>query len=378
MPFPKLNFRPEKIVPSDCVPGAGLVSPLWDSISGLAQDLASLPDDDAKGTVQGPGVAALQALSQVHRQQWQVADAQDALLRAPMAKSVIERSQNEASGRLPTSGWGAPQDLWAADADERARVLQSFQRDAADAAVAGRSDKIAKAGATCVDALAAFSDAIDEATSDFDAPSALQGDVKIEDLHRQAQCEQELLSWADQCMPRGLLALEQAIKHNKSDRLKNLVPALTRAANQILQNPPAKRSSRRMGPHEDGPDAAAQRVLRAIRDWRESQRPESIAIATNAIRRMRPIFAALCGRDAPQFMTFDDILRRAQGGDAAHVGPPWELDTSWPYRYAPPSPVRLPGWSRVLMRTEGRLPVREPAPAPLVRAEVRGMQGGVQ
>lgn len=290
-----------------------------------------------------------------------------------MAKTAIERSQNEASGRLPTSGWGAPQDLWQAAADERARVLVSFQRDALDAAIAGRADKIAKAGATCVNALAAFADAIDEAASDFDAPSALQGDVTIEDLHRQAQCEQELLSWADQAMPRGLLALEQAIKHGKADRLKNLAPALTRSANLILQNPPAKRSPRRMGPHEDGPAAAAQRVLRAIRDWRESQRPESITIATNALRRMRPIFSAVCGRDAPGFMTFEEILRRAQGGDAAHVGPAWELAPDWAYRYAPPSPVRLPGWSRIVMRTEGRLPVREPAPTPLVVAEMRGV-----
>jgi hypothetical protein len=298
-----------------------------------------------------------------------------------MAQSAIARGQQAAVGQVRTQDWGAPSDLWAAQSAERARVLRGFQRDAADAAIAGRSDKMAKAGSACVDALMAFGTAIDEASSDFDTPAALQQDVDITDLHRQAQCEQELLALADQAMPRGLMLLEQAIKHGKVDRLKNLVPALVRAANQILMTPPPKLMGPRAShyakslydsPSQDGPHAAAHRVLKAIRAWRESQRPESIAIAMNILQRTRPIFAALAGKDAPQFMTTDQILSRARGGDAAHKGDPWEIDTSWPFRYLPPSPVTLPGWSPVTGWLNGRktgIPIRQPAP--LVNAEVR-------
>ena len=374
-----ITFRPDRIVPIDCLPGAGLVSPLWDSISAIAADVGALTSDAAHGTLQPPAVAAVESLRAVHRAHWQIADGVAKQMAAPATKGLLTRATTDAVERLPKSGWFAGSALYAAQAAERTKILRSFQRDVSTAVIQGKSGKLATLATSCVEALGAFGEAIGEAAGDADAPSALDTSVSLEDLAKRADCENEILAMGPDAMARSLVMFEEAVRHGKTDRLKNMVPAIVRAANQLLLTPRPQLAARRAtfypsvspGPHEDTPQTTARRVLAAIRAYKESQRPSSIAEATNILTRMRPIFATLLGRDAPEFLSTDQLLGRARGGDAAHVGLKWEVSPTWASRYAPPAPIALPGWSPIVMFTDGRVPVREPGPDPLVPAEVR-------
>jgi hypothetical protein len=65
-------------------------------------------------------------------------------------------------------------------------------------------------------------------------------------------------------------------------------------------------------------------------------------------------------------------------GDLSQQGPAWAIDEGWPSRYCPPHGDELPGWSRIRMKSEGGVPVREagageiPEP-PMARAEVKNL-----
>jgi len=323
-------------------------------------------------------------LMQCLRRQWQINDSQFKLLNSPMGKATLATSQTDAANAIDVYKVASHQDLIASQASARAKILRAFQTDALKAAVEKLRPKLDEAADACVDAFEALVLAIEKANAQFELPTSLQANVELLDLHRQTNLEQEIESWGTEAMTKGLEQLANAIKFANIDVLKNLVPALTRIANKWLREPPGKntRDRQRQATHYSShdPDDAwtrATKVLRAIADYKESQRPPSIAIAKTSLKRLRPLFTTILG------VEIDMATRYHVDGNVGDKGPEWPVDPTWPFRYAPPSPIALPGWSPIEIFTEGRIPVRKPnllavddEPTPRANAEVKNLSGG--
>ncbi len=388
-----INMRPQRLIPDDCVPGDGLVSGTWDELTAIGQTIAQMPADEATGTVQKPAIAACKGIAGVEREHWKIADDIARKLNDPSNARLVTQAQNAAVSALATSGWGAPQDLWAAQGSERARVLRAAQAEVAAAVIESRREKTAAAAKGAVDSVVALQAAIEEAVADFEAPSALKDNIELVDLQRRVDVEQELLAHGDEAMAFALQAIDRACgigdEKKRAERLKNLIPACMRAANTILSTPQPKLAQRREARHDgrqyagqfdDRFHVAAKKVLARITQYKESQRPQSITIAENALNQLRPVFEAVLGRSA-EFMTSFERAKLYEG-DGSQIGPQWSVDPAWPGRYVVGSRFGKPlgGWSRIVgidRSIGGRngFPVRAPAAvAPLVVAEVRGMR----
>jgi hypothetical protein len=382
----KIDLRVERLVPADAVPGDGLRSSVLDELVSIATDVDAMPPEEARRTTHDPVMTVVKRLALAHRRQWRIEDASYSKMKDPATQRLLEQAQAQAAGGIPTMGHASPSDLWTAQASERARVLREFQRQVTEATVGSMAKQIAAEGEAVLAAVTEAQDAIEEAISDFEAPSGLRDDIQLTDLQRRADIEQEFLSWGGEAMGKALEALERTIALKRDDkrdeRLKNLLPACLRAASQVLSTPPAKLAARRAaqasgrlyeGQFADALTEQARAVIARVREWKESQRPQSIEIAKTSMVRLRIVFEAILGKSA-------DFMSRLQretiygSGDLAHLGRAWELDDAWPFRFAPPHPhgLRLPAWSRMIMKTDRGLPVRAPASvAPLVNAEVR-------
>jgi hypothetical protein len=378
-----IRFRLDRIVPVDCTPGAGYRSPEIDEMADIASEIQAMPDDDARPIVSEPATNAVGTLMQCLRRQWMVNDGQAKLLNSPMGKGALERSQSDAANAINVYEPASHQDLISLQGSARSKILRAFQTDALKAAVEKLRPKLDSAADDCVDAFESLVTAIDRANVQFDLPTSLQANVELLDLHRQTNLEQEIESWGTEAMTKGLEQLANAIKFANIDVLKNLVPALTRIANKWLREPPGKntRDRQRQATHYsshdfDDPWTRAQKVLRAIADYKESQRPQSIAIAKTSLRRLRPLFQTILGVQP-------NMSARYHVDGNREAPPEWEIDPTWPFRYAPPSPVVLPGWSPIEIYTDGRIPIRKPnllavddEPTPRANAEVKNLSGG--
>jgi hypothetical protein len=385
----KVELRRPIQVPSDAVPGEGLVSEQQDEIVAVSQNLVAMPEDDARPVVLEPLQWLAASLMAALRRQWRIADSVESKSQDPATKRLLDQGQAMAAGALPTSGWGSPGELEGARATERARVLRQFQAEITRAVVDKMRPSIAREGIAVVEAATESKRAIKEAIGDAEAPSALNADIQLRDLAIRKDTEEEIDSWRDEKMRRTLQALDNAFairdQAKREERLKNLIPAAMRAANVVLSTPPQKLAAARelrtgrmaTGPHDDTPHMEAKRVLRRIREYRESQFPRSIAIAQESFARLRRVFEVTMGRSAA-FMTRDNRRAAYDRGDVSALSFEWALDEDFPFRFSPPYPwgMALSGWSPIVAvessaRRSG-FPVRQPASvAPLVRAEVQ-------
>jgi hypothetical protein len=357
-------------LPIDSLPGDSYVDPTQDEIALVMQDSGEMPDDAARATVQPAVDAFAKALAQGRRMQWWGADAVYSAMGTARSSGLLGRMQADAVARVPTIGAAlSVESVEISRGAERQRVVESFQTSAGADFHAKKADKLAKVAAEAVEKGSALAEAVDRANADYDMPSALQGDVEIEDLHRQSNLEQEILARHDDAMAYAARQLESAIKYGRDDILKNLVPAVLRVANEVRLAPSGKFSKpsashyKRLVGDVGVVDASvqAERLIKLVSDFRESRRPASIKIANNCLARMRPIFATIFG--VP--MSVDDFLRESsiQRNDRTTSQKMFgKVDPAWPLRFAPPSPVALPGWSPVVGKTSGGVPVRQPAP----------------
>jgi hypothetical protein len=383
-----IKFRLDRIVPIDIAPGAGYRSPEQDELASIAQDLDGAPEDEARAIVVPAGTQAIGYVMACLRKQWQVADQVDRMLRQPMARASMDRAVTDAEGRLPMSGWGGPADLVTAKGAERAKVIRSFQTDSLAAAIEKLRPKLDETADDAVDALVGFSEAIDRASAEADTPASLAADVELLDLHRQANLESEIESWGPDAMSKVLEQLGAAVRFERDDVLTNMIPAATRVATKWLATPLGK-LTRNVASHyagsiytstdQDTAHTRAQKVLKVIADYKASKRPQSIAVAKNCYSRLRPVFQTILGAQPPGLTNCYYV-----DGDLSHKGPEWEVDPTWPTRFAPPSPTPLPGWSRIMIKTDGRVPIRAPnddappddASPPRARAEAKNLVGG--
>src|ERR1700722_18279958 len=196
----KIEIRPERIVPSDCVVGDGQVCPPLVDLVAIAQDAgAGMPEGDPYRPELLPAVlASCKSLARGPvREHSRMIDEVDKRLRDPASARLITQAQSQAAGALPTSGWPMPQDLWAAQAGAPQRVLLQAQREWAMAIADARREKAAKALADAVTAAIALKDTIAECIADFNAPSGLKDDVQLVDLQRRADVREELMSDGD-------------------------------------------------------------------------------------------------------------------------------------------------------------------------------------
>jgi hypothetical protein len=376
-----IKVRVDRIVPVDCTPGAGYVSPEIDEMSDIALEIKGMPDDDTRPIVFDPFMMIVYWLMQCLRRLWQINDKQYKLLGSPMAKGALERSQADAVAAI-SPYQPSHQDFVGLQGSARAKILRGFQTDALKAAVEKLRPKLDEAADNCVDAFEKGVTAIEKANALFDRPTALQAGVGITDLQERMDIENEIEAKGPDAMTWVLEQLANAIKFQPND-LKNLIPAATRAANKWLSQPPGKNTrdrSRQAATHYSShdPDDAwtrAQKVLRAIAGYRESQRPQSIAIAKTCLG---PLFQTILGVQPDMNSLYHVDGNR---GDKASE---WEVDPTWPFRFAPPSPVALPGWSPIEIFTEGRIPIRKPnpfaaddaEPKPRANAEIKNLSGG--
>jgi hypothetical protein len=391
-------LRPERIVPPDCIVGDGQACPPLIECVAVARDAADgMPADDEYRPTLLPAVLGLcRALARGPiREHFRVLDEVTKRLGDPATARILAQAQDQAVGTLPTSGWFAPEDLWAAQASARARVLLQAQREVSLAVTDARREKAAKAMADAVAAAVALKDTISEAIADCNAPSGLKNDVELVDLQRRVDVREELMSRGDEAMAYALQAIEGAIairdEGRRRERLKNLLPACMSAANAVLSTPQPKLAQQRearhdggqyMGQFDDRFHTAARKVLALISQYKESTRPTSIPVAEKSYARLRAVFEDMCGL-SPAFMTSADIERRLRQGDGSQLGPPWEQDPAWPLRFTPGNAwgARLGGWSRIVgieggaNRANRGYPVRASATvaplAPLAPAEVR-------
>jgi hypothetical protein len=383
----KITFRVDRLVPADMAFGANYSNPYVDELVAIGQEIDGLPDDDAQPTLQDPAEQAVLRLLQVPRRHVQLMDQFTKNMNEPVVVEVLRRQQDAAAGALPTSGWAAAPDLWSAQAGERARVLREMQIEAAKAAVAKVNAKLGETATACVEAMAAFAEAIDRAKADFEVPDSLKADVDLTDLQKRADLENEIDSHADGAMVWTYDQIMRAIQYERADVLKNLIPAARRAAVKIIKTPlPKLARDRQAASHytsdyasitQDNPHVRAQKVLAAIKTYCEGQRPQSIAICQSALDRMKPIFAAFLGV-SPDV----DMGRLYYVDSAAAERPkPWQIDATWASRFLPPAPAApFPGWSKIVSYTVGRIPIREPkdpeyvVPAPVVAAEIKNLR----
>jgi hypothetical protein len=379
-----IRFRLDRICPVDCTPGAGYRSPEIDEMADIASEIQAMPDDDARPIVLEPATQAVGTLMQCLRRQWGINDSQFKLLNSPVVKATLATSQTDAAAAIDVYKVASHQDLISQQASARSKILRAFQTDALKAAVEKLRPKLDSAADDCVDAFVALGTAVDQANAQFDLPTSLQANVELLDLHRQVNLENEIESWGVDGMTRCLEQIANAIRFANVDVLKNLIPAATRIANKWLSQPPGKntRDRQRQATHYSthDPDDAwtrAQKVLRAIADYKESQRPQSIAIAKTSLKRLRPLFTTILG------VEIDMATRYHVDGNVGDKGPEWPVDPTWPFRFAPPSPIALPGWSPIEIFTDGRIPIRKPnllavddEPTPRANAEVKNLSGG--
>jgi hypothetical protein len=362
----KIVFRPGKIVAIDALPADGFADPWADEFAALATESAAIEEDDARDAVVPPFQNLLQLTAKARRMHWMLVDDADRRVRSPSTSRLILHAQDLAAKVLPTSGWGGPQDLILAQATARANEFRAAQKEMADVAVSRMQPKIDPLTEALAKAPQDVIDALEGAAADFDAPSALRNDVEIVDLQKRLDVETEIAAWKDP-MQRAAQELERMIKFNKVDLLKNYVPAARRAAVETLKIPAPKIAALREARHDGRLEAwaadehvKARQLIDLIDAYIASQRPPSIALVNQLLLRLRPMYQTIVGI-ATEHVPFA-VRSRVYFVDGAHKGADWEIDPTWPTRFIPPSQWTLPGWSRMLGKTQGGVPIREPRP----------------
>jgi hypothetical protein len=384
--MPIIQLRKPFSPPLDCEPSPGNRSVIWDELSELSTVVGGLGDDDAKATVQPAADAAIAALGRCHRMQWQVADGQEKLMTSPMGRSSLDAATREALAPIPQSGWGGPSDLIVAQGAARSRVFRDFQREALKLQLEKLRPKIDRAASTAVDAFQDFGDAIDRAVAEFETPISLAADLQLIDLQRQARLEDEIEAQGSDGMRWCLGQLQSAVRFDRDELITNLIAATQRVANKWMREPIGKNARDRAASHYAGsiytesstteaadPHSQARAVLKWIADFKAASRPASIAVATGVRRRLQKIFTSVLGV-RPSLRNLYNV-----DADLSQQGKPWEVDESWPARFAPPDCASpLPGWTRIRLKTDAGVPVREAAEGeiplpPMARAEVKNL-----
>jgi hypothetical protein len=356
--------QPERIVPHDAVPAAGVDSQLHDSLVAAATDNSDLPDDFApREAAAHVGVSTSRILQLLFR----MSDAQHEALATPMTQGMIDRAGKAAANAIPQYGHDSPMSYEMKTAGERDRVRREVESDAAASVVQAFNKKMLAALQSLSQDVRSFKEAIQREITDFESLDSLKVSWELPDLQRIANAIDELSA-----MPRALSYLAQqvdaeiALKTSKRD----LVLAVARKyCVRFLENP-KMRAGRSLyhdddrlakSPHDLDDTTIAAAILKTISDFKETQRPPEIAQAVGIVDRYLEAYVELTGRPTNDIATLYYVDR-----DPTVLGakPTWDdaLDDEWQKRFLRPTNLILPGWSPIQIKTAEGTPVRKPGP----------------
>jgi hypothetical protein len=368
----KVIEEPERVISGDIGwPGDGYVNADADALVSAVTDLAAIPDDDERDILVRPWTELAMLVGQGIRLHVKAQDQRYALLNSDVAKMWQVQADTAAAKSVSPYGNASGQDYEnkvsaARDASRREQEQAAGDKVAGD--LQAKADDLGqKATAKAEEA----DDAIRGAIARVEAPLSLKSDVTLEDLARQERCRQEIISWGPQeCMKKALVQVRRAIQQEDEAILRNLIPATIAAANEILKTPPGKlaalagaygNGSARFNSNGDDPQTQAVKLLDEIAQYRESQRPPSIAAVIAIRKRIMIVYSNVFGSTQDLESSYQYV-----DGDASSKGPSWDVDDEWVKKYLRPG-LRMPGWSRVVIAgqksADGRLttaPSREP------------------
>jgi hypothetical protein len=388
-----LDFRPARLLPAELILGSGYRNDLIDGLVAIGTGVSQMPADETLEVVEQPAQQAVAHMIQVARRHMQVIDAQHASMSDGAMSSMVRRSQDAAAAAVPTTvaevGPIGPMGVETMRSDARARVLREAQLASAQAAVAKLRPKLDQTASDCVEALQALQVAVRKGNTVWKTPASLKADIQLTDLQKQRNCQDDIEACGADAMAFALSQLVENIDAQRGDVLRNLVPAAKAVATRWLRSPPQKLPTGRktaqfdpdymVAPNDD-PHTMARKVLSCIAAYEADQRPASLQIAEDALRRLRVPFAALLGLDQAPDMA--KLYHVDSAVDPAHRGPAWAVAPGWELRYTLPRQV-LGGWSKIIAKTQGGLPIREPnpnatyeEPQPGVSAEVANLTDG--